>query len=79
VGYYWSADDLGRASQLLMAALRPGGQLLLVHWTPPVHDYPLTGDYVHEHFLAQAGKDNSFRHLTAQRRETYRLDLLEKR
>ena len=79
VGYYWSADDLARASQLLMAALQPGGQLLLVHWTPAVHDYPLTGDYVHEHFLAQTGKEHMFRHLSAQRHETYRLDLLEKR
>ncbi|SFQ57171.1 class I SAM-dependent DNA methyltransferase [Hymenobacter arizonensis] len=78
VGYYWSEGDLARAAQLLIGALRPGGQLLLVHWTPTVHDYPLTGDYVHEHFLAQVGDNGPLRHLVGQRQETYRLDLLER-
>ncbi|MBF9237063.1 methyltransferase domain-containing protein [Hymenobacter sp. BT683] len=79
VGYYWSAADLALAADLLLARLRPGGQLLLVHWTPPVHDYPLTGDDVHEYFLARAGEAGDLRHLAGQQHETYRLDLLEKR
>ncbi|WP_308461644.1 SAM-dependent methyltransferase [Hymenobacter sp. NBH84] len=54
VGYYWSPEDLTRAADQLLAALPPGGQLLLVHWTPPVHDYPLTGDEVHEFFSAKS-------------------------
>jgi SAM-dependent methyltransferase len=79
VGYYWSPDDLARATEKLIAALLPGGQLLLVHWTPPVHDYPLTGDDVHEFFLTKSEAEGPLRHLAGQRREQYRLDLLEKR
>lgn len=79
VGYYWSAADLARAADQLIARLQPNGQLLLVHWTPPVHDYPLTGDDVHEHFLAKADEGGPLRHLAGQRHETYRLDLLERR
>ena len=79
VGYYWSAADLARAAEHIVAGLRPGGQLLLVHWTPLVHDYPLTGDDVHEHFLAQATDTGPLRHLSGQRQAQYRLDLLEKR
>ena len=78
VGYYWSAADLARATDQLIAGLKPGGQLLLVHWTPPVHDYPLTGDDVHQFFLNRTGPDGPLRHLDGQRHETYRLDLLEK-
>ena len=78
VGYYWSPADLTRAADLLVAGLQPGGQLLLVHWTPPVHDYPLTGDDVHEFFLAKTTEDGPLRHLGGQRHENYRLDLLEK-
>jgi len=79
VGYYWSAADLALAADGLVDNLTPGGHLLLVHWTPPVHDYPLTGDEVHEFFLNKKTGNGPLRHLTGQRRETYRLDLLEKR
>ena len=78
VGYYWSPADLARAADQFIAALRPGGQLLLVHWTPPVHDYPLTGDDVHQFFLGKTSPTGPLRHLTGQRHETYRLDLFEK-
>lgn len=78
VGYYWSPTDLARAAEQLIAALNPGGQLLLVHWTPPVHDYPLTGDDVHQHFIEKAAPGGLLQHLAGQRHETYRLDLLEK-
>lgn len=79
VGYYWAEADLARATEQLLAGLKPGGQLLLVHWTPPVHDYPLTGDDVHAFFLARASDSGPLRHLSGQRHDTYRLDLLEKR
>jgi len=53
--------------------------LLLVHWTPYVPDYPLTGDEVHDSFLAYAGQAGSkLRHLTGSRAEQYRLDLFER-
>lgn len=79
VGYYWSLADLARAADLIIAGLAPGGQLLLVHWTPPVHDYPLSGDDVHKFFLTKAAAPGPLRHLTGQRAKNYRLDLLEKR
>ncbi|RYU80780.1 class I SAM-dependent DNA methyltransferase [Hymenobacter persicinus] len=79
VGYYWALPDLERTAELLLAALEPGGHLLLVHWTPPVHDYPLTGDEVHDFFLRQATPAGPLEHLEGQRHETYRLDLLARR
>ncbi len=79
VGYYWSPPDLARAADQMLAALPPGGQLLLVHWTPVVPDYPQTGDEVHAFFLQKAGPDGPLRHLSGERYEKYRLDLLEKR
>ncbi|MGI4788703.1 MAG: class I SAM-dependent DNA methyltransferase [Janthinobacterium lividum] len=74
VGYYWAPDDLAKSQALILKHLEPGGQLMLVHWTPPVHDYPLTGDEVHESFLHLDG----LRHLSGHREETYRLDLMER-
>ena len=74
VGYYWSPKDFARAQTEILAHLAPSGQLMLVHWTPPVHDYPLTGDEVHEAFLVMEG----LKPLNGHRKETYRLDVLEK-
>ena len=53
VGYYWSRTDLDCAIALLAAHQPAGGDLLLVHWTPPVHDYPLRGDEVRDVWLAR--------------------------
>lgn len=78
VGYYWSIDDLKQARQEILDHLLPGGHLLLVHWTPTVPDYPLTGDQVHEQFLAITGQKQPLRHLQGQRADTYRLDLFQK-
>jgi len=74
VGYYWSPDDFTKAQATILAHLEPGGQLMLVHWTPPVHDYPLTGDEVHEAFLKMDG----LKPLSGHWEETYRLDVLER-
>ncbi len=76
VGYYWSAQELPIAQQYIFDHLDPGGHLLLVHWTPYVQEYPLTGDQVHEAFLAQVG--TQWRSLKSQREDRYRLDLLER-
>lgn len=77
VGYYWSQEALRNAKGRIVRALAPGGHLLLVHWTPFVHDYPLTGDQVHEDFLDR-GDRLPLRHLGGERAERYRLDLLER-
>jgi SAM-dependent methyltransferase len=79
VGYYWAPADLARAADLMLAALPIGAQLLLVHWTPIVPDYPQTGDEVHEFFLKKATPDGLLQHLHGHRAEKYRLDLFEKR
>ncbi|QIP15923.1 methyltransferase domain-containing protein [Spirosoma aureum] len=78
VGYYLVLDDLKRARQLMIDHLEIGGHLLLVHWTPFVHDYPLTGDQVHEQFMEAAGEGKPLTHLSGQRTDKYRLDLFSR-
>ena len=77
VGYYWSRADLALARRQLAERLERGGHLLLVHWTPDVADYPLSGDQVHEAVLSAAPR-HGWRHLLGRREERYRLDLLER-
>ena len=85
VGYYWSAADLRWASQRIVASLRDGATLVMVHWTPVVDDYPLTGDAVHQHFLnlhtdqpaSHRTGQRTLHRLVAQRESTYRLDVFE--
>ncbi|QMW03955.1 class I SAM-dependent DNA methyltransferase [Spirosoma foliorum] len=79
VGYYLAIPDLTRTRQLLIDHLNTNGHLLLVHWTPFVHDYPLTGDQVHDFFLEAAQPNGPLIHLTNQRESTYRLDLFQKK
>ena len=76
VGYYLAMPDLLGLRDRCLNQLSTGGHLLLVHWTPFVPDYPLTGDQVHETFLAAAGE--RLRHLSGRREEKYRLDLFER-
>lgn len=78
VGYYLSMPDLQRLQQQIISHLEPGGHLMLVHWTPYVHDYPLTGDEVHESFLQLCGPEQPFKQLLHQRQPNYRMDLLER-
>ena len=74
VGYYWNRADLTRAIAMLAAHQASGGHLMLVHWTPPVHDYPLSGDAVHEAWIARP----EWRVLHDAPRERYRLSVLER-
>ena len=53
--YYFAADDLDRVLDLGVAALRPGGSLLAVHWRHPVADYPRSGDDVHRVLAGRRG------------------------
>ncbi|MBA3650576.1 MAG: class I SAM-dependent methyltransferase [Chthoniobacterales bacterium] len=74
VGYYFALPDLEVLRQRIKEALKPGGQLLLVHFTD-VTNYPLTADTVHEYFLEW--KESGWRLLHSAREKDYRLDLLE--
>ena len=76
VGYYWSYEDLSRAIERIGEAVVPGGTLILVHYTPYVPDYPLTGDEVHESFRQQL---RGFYHLKGERFDRYRLDVWKKK
>jgi len=76
VGYYLAPADWLAAMDKVFARLADGGQVALVHWTPPVHDYPQTGDAVHDSFAEYAiGKMQNLKSL---RQEKYRLDVWEK-
>jgi hypothetical protein len=74
VGYYLSQRDLLIAREWIVKALRPGGHLLLVHWTPLVEDCPLTGDQVHDLFLASTPAP--FSCVFSSRRTNCRIDVL---
>lgn len=76
VGYYLSKDDWQHLMRKTFEHLTENGQIALVHWTPPVHDYPQTGDEIHDSFAAfAAGK---LKLLEKIRAEKYRLDVWEK-
>ncbi|HTS97121.1 MAG TPA: SAM-dependent methyltransferase [Streptosporangiaceae bacterium] len=53
--YYFGGDELERVLRLSVAALRPGGTLLAVHWRHPVPEYPRSGDSVHQALARQPG------------------------
>lgn len=76
VGYYLSVEDWTRTQEKITAHLNSGGNVVLVHWTHFVHDYPQTGDGVHEHFAANAA--GKLKLLTTNRTDDYRLDVWEK-
>lgn len=77
VAYYLSANDWKMAIENLWSKLDSGAQIILVHWLPEVHDYPQTGDEVHQIFgdLMQKKMQNIF----SKREENYRMDVWEKR
>jgi SAM-dependent methyltransferase len=50
--YYFDDADLGQVLGLGIGSLRPGGQILAVHWRHPAPDHPRTGDEVHEDLAA---------------------------
>ena len=76
VGYYLAPDDWRTALEKVFAHLKENAHVALVHWTPAVHDYPQTGDAVHESFTEFA--KGKFKHMKAERAEKYRLDIWEK-
>ena len=53
--YYYAGADLDDVLDLAVAALRPSGTLLAVHWRHPVAEYPRSGDEVHAALGERAG------------------------
>ncbi|TSJ36451.1 methyltransferase [Mucilaginibacter corticis] len=78
VGYFFAMEDLTLLQKKIVEHLQTNGQLLLVHWTPFVPDFPLTGDQVHDFFMECSGDNKPFKHLKHFRADKYRLDLFEK-
>ena len=78
VAYYWGSEEFNQARDEVMRLLEPGGDLILVHWTPFVDDYPLTGDEVHERFIRFSKKGKALQHLDGKRETSYRLDVFRK-
>jgi len=76
VGYYLAPADWQTATEEVFTNLAGGGQVALVHWIPPVHDYPQTGDAVHDSFAEYAS--GKMRNLKSYRKEKYRLDVWER-
>lgn len=74
VGYYWAPADLERACHRIAQHQPTGADLLLVHWTPEVHDYPQAGDAVHDTWLSQPW----WQPLATRRHATYRMDVLRR-
>lgn len=71
VAYYFDDDDLALLAERVRASLRPGGDLVLVHWRGRT-DYPQSGDAVHERWLADPSVDRLSGHLEAE----FRIDVL---
>ena len=53
--YYFAGQDLGDMLARITAALRPGGNLLAVHWLHPVPEYPRGGAEVHRALAGTRG------------------------
>ncbi len=51
--YYFDDADLEQVLSLGVGSLRPGGQLLAVHWRHPAPDHPRSGDEVHQALAAR--------------------------
>lgn len=73
--YYLDEADLAETARRTLRALRPGGEVLLVHWTGTT-DYPLSGDAAVEGFMAATVPPLDAARGT--RAERYRLDLLRR-
>lgn len=73
VVYYLAAPDVARLAVRVGGSVRPGSDILLVHWTGET-DYPLTGDEAAELFIRDAS--GYARVVRQDRAESYRLDVL---
>ena len=76
IGYYLTPPQLRRLRARIVAALGPGGDLVLVHWLGTSEDHRMGGDAVHEAFVARVVELD---HLCGVRRTEYRLDVFRRR
>jgi len=74
VAYYFGRPDLELLADKVAAHQQPGADLVLVHFTPLVPDYPATGDQVHEYFLGRS----EWGRMGGSRQERYRIDVLRR-
>jgi SAM-dependent methyltransferase len=74
VGFYFGPHDLAGIRDAIATTLVPGGDLVLVHWTPLVDGHAQTADDVHEAFLGDA----RFARRHGSTAETYRLDVFSR-
>jgi cyclopropane fatty-acyl-phospholipid synthase-like methyltransferase len=76
VAYYLSPGDWEKSIAALYKRLEIEGNIVLVHWLPEVHDYPQTGDGVHQTFeKLMKGKMTN---VLSNRADTYRIDVWTK-
>ncbi len=75
VGFYFGVDDLAALRENVVQYTVHGGTIVLVHWTPPVEGHATTTAEVHEAF----GRSRALRWVNGFSRETYRLDVFERR
>lgn len=76
VGYYLSIEDWKKLSDKIFDKLKTNGDVILIHWTHFVEDYPQTGDEVHESFERYAAE--KLTRIKAERTADYRLDVWRK-
>ena len=76
VAYYLSPEDWEVVSGKLYDILKSNGQIVLVHWLPEVHDYPQTGDEVHQSF--ERSVEGKMNNIFRSRAESYRIDVWER-
>lgn len=74
--YFLDRGDIARLGEQVKGALRPGGDLVLVHWLGET-DYPLSGDQATEALMA--GTEGFLDVLHQGREAEYRLDVLRAR
>jgi len=74
VAYYFARPELELLADKIADHQDTGADLVLVHFTPFVPDYPATGDQVHEYFLTR----REWNPVNGSREERYRIDVLRK-
>ena len=76
VAYYLSQEDWNLAMEKFLNINTEDATILLCHWLPVVHDYPQTGDEVHDSF--SEFMNGKMKNIFETRAENYRIDVWEK-